>query len=110
MVWIVAATSPHDHVVTHLMSNFWLDFRIWVGAGKHHRLVGHQLKGIRWQQVRARNAEEQIRSRNHIFQRTLVGVVGKQCFVFIEIITASVDHAFAIQHVDFLTHCPAFDQ
>lgn len=41
LVWIVVVISFYDYVVMYLMSNFWFDFRIWVGVGKYYRFVGY---------------------------------------------------------------------
>ncbi|MNS45898.1 hypothetical protein D3C72_783780 [compost metagenome] len=78
------------------------DFRIRVRAGEHDRVGSHRLQAFGAQQVRAGQAYEHVGTVEGVSQGALVGGVGELRLVLVQVVTASVDHAAAVDHVDVL--------
>ncbi|MCY1412906.1 hypothetical protein D9M71_283250 [compost metagenome] len=84
------------------MGQLWRDFRIRVGAGEHDRVRSHGLQAFRAQQVRTGQTDEYVGAFQRVSQSALVGGVGEHGLVLVQVITASVDHAGAVNHEDVL--------
>src|SRR5690606_19514364 len=107
LVRVVRTPGGHDHVGTGRMGQLRADFRIGVGAGEHHRIGCHAVEAFGAQQVGARQANENIRAVERIFQSALVGLVCEHSLVLGQIITPGMHHAPAVDpegSLDLCTH------
>src|SRR5690606_15066158 len=95
-------TGRHDHIVTGGVRQLRLDLRIRVGAGENDGVGGHALQVFGAEQVRAGQADEDVRTVERIGQGALVGFRGEDRLVLVEIVTTGVDHALAVDHEDVL--------
>src|SRR5690606_5825167 len=110
LVGVVGATGRHDHVRTGSMGQLRADFRIRVGAGKDDGVFSHQLELRRLQQIRTGQADEYVSTLDRIGQGALVGFVGEDGLVFVQVITTGMDHALAINHADIFNSSTQTDE
>ncbi|VVN49397.1 hypothetical protein PS639_06362 [Pseudomonas fluorescens] len=82
------------------MRQFRGDFRIRVRAREHDRVGRHGLQAFSAQQVRTGQANEHVSAFQRVSQGALVGRVSEDSLVLVQIVTAGVDHAGAVDHVD----------
>ncbi|MNS62396.1 hypothetical protein D3C72_954550 [compost metagenome] len=76
------------------------DFRIRVRAGEHDRVRRHRQQAFSAQQVRAGQADEHVSTLQCVSQGALVGRVSEDSLVLVQVVTAGVDHAGTVDHVD----------
>src|SRR5690554_6542463 len=100
LVGVVGTTGRHDHVRTGSMGQLRTDFRIRVGAGKNDGVFSHQLELRRLQQIRTGQADEYVSTLDRIGQGALVGFVGEDRLVLVQVVATGMDHTLAINHAD----------
>src|SRR5690606_35069846 len=80
------------------------------GAGKNDGVFSHQLELRGLKQIRTGQADEYVSTLDRIGQGALVGFVGEDGLVFVQVITTGMDHALAINHADIFNSSTQTDK
>ena len=81
------------------MGLFGGDFRVGVGHGKDHRVVGHGGDHLGRHGALDRHAQKHISAHHRLFQRAVIGTRGVSGFPLVHALGAAlIDHAFGVAH------------
>ncbi len=102
LVGIIAAPGGDDRIRTHRLGVIGSDLGIGIGHGEDDRLVGHVRHPFGLDRALDRQAEEDVRALQRLFQRPALGVDGMGALPLVDAFAAVVDHAGAVAHGDVL--------
>ena len=99
LIWVITAPSGHDGIGADGMGLFGGDFRVGVGHGKDHRVVGHGGDHLGRHGALDRHAQKHISAHHRLFQRAVIGTRGVGGFPLVHTLGAAlIDHALGVAH------------
>ncbi len=111
LVRVVRAAGGHDRVVAHGLHVFRQNFRVGVGQRQDQRLGRHGLDHFRLEHAACRQAQEDVRTRDHLGQAARAGRLGELDLVLVHQLGAAfVDDACQVGHPDVLARQSQLDQ
>src|SRR5690606_7427392 len=110
LVRVVRTAGGDDRVRAHAARVLGQDLRVRVGQGQDHRVGGHGGHHLWLEDAAGRQAQEDVRALDDVFEGAGVGVARIAQLVRVQVGAAGVDHAAAVEGQDVLRAQAQLDQ